>query len=448
MTLGLGEFGDQKLGATGKFLLDRLIATSHQGISVRKVGGNRKSEIRLRRFLHNPSVTHEEMMETALGRTCTLVAGRHVLAIQDTTALRDDGGAKGHYLHAMIAVDADDGTLLGPVAAIFLLRQGKQKTHCNKRAFSNKESARWLEATREAGKLSAAGARCVTVVADREGDIYDEFALRPAETELLIRCYHNRVLADGTELYACTEGAKELGRAIVHIPSAPGRTERDAVVALYARQVSLRRPKRNSAAETAKLPDQVSLTYVEAREIGAPDGTTPLHWRLLTTHPVSTFADARRIVGYYRTRWTIEQLFRVMKTDGFDIEAVVMTQELAFENLVTATMIAAVRVLQMVHARDGTSLRPMTDAFEPEDQPVMEAICATLEGRTAKQKNPHPPSSLAYATWVCARLGGWTGYYGVPGPIVVFRGLAQFTTMQAGYRIAQSQKRPVKTPLQ
>jgi hypothetical protein len=364
--------------------------------------------------------------------------------------LRDDGGAKGHYLHAMIAVDADDGTLLGPVAAIYLLRTGKQETHCNKRPFSEKESARWLEATREAAGLAAAGARCVTVVADREGDIYDEFALRPAETELLIRCYHDRVLTDGTQLYACTEGAKELGRDIVHVPSAPGRAERDAVVALYGRQVSLRRPKRNSAAEAAKLPEEVTLTYVEAREIGAPDGAAPLHWRLLTTHRVSTLADARRIVGYYRTRWVlgldprIEQLFRVMKTDGFDIEAVRMKAELAFENLVTATLIAAVRVLQMVHARDGISRRPMTDAFEAEAQPVMEAICVTLEGRTARQKNPHPPGSLAYATWVCARLGGWTGYYGVPGPIVIFRGLAQFTAMQAGYQIARARERPAQ----
>ncbi len=46
-----------------------------------------------------------------------------------------------------------------------------------------------------------AGAACVTVVVDRECDIYDEFALRPANVELLIRCHHDRMLADGTRLY-------------------------------------------------------------------------------------------------------------------------------------------------------------------------------------------------------------------------------------------------------
>jgi hypothetical protein len=216
------------------------------------------------------------------------------------------------------------------------------------------------------------------------------------------------------------------------------------VVAVYSRPVTVPRPGRNRAAEAAKLPPEVTLTYVEAREIGAPDGCEPLHWRLLTTHAVTTLADARRIVGFYRMRWTIEQLFRVMKTEGFDIEAVEMQQVLAFENLVTATMIAAVRVLQMVYARDGGSKRPMTDAFEAADQPAMEAVCATLEGRTARQKNPHPRGSLAYAARVCARLGGWTGYYGPPGPIVMFRGLAQFTTLMTGYPIARGSELPVQ----
>jgi hypothetical protein len=64
-------------------------------------------------------------------------------------------------------------------------------------------------------------------------------------------------------------------------------------------------------------------------------------------------------------------------------------------------------------------------------------VCATLEGKTAKQKNPHPPGSLAYATWVCARLGGWTGYYGKPGPIVVLQGLLRFNVMREGWALAR-----------
>ena len=89
----------------------------------------------------------------------------------------------------------------------------------------------------------------------------------------------------------------------------------------------------------------------------------------------------------------------------------------------------------MVGDRDGTARRPLTDVLDSADQPALEAVCATLEGKTARQKNPHRRGSLAYATWVCARLGGWTGYYGKSGPIVIVRGLSLFRAMHHGRKL-------------
>ena len=93
-----------------------------------------------------------------------------------------------------------------------------------------------------------------------------------------------------------------------------------------------------------------------------------MHWRLLTTHRVATLADALQITRFYRQRWTIEQLFRVMKTKGFDIEAVRVAEDGPFENLTTATLIAAIQVLQMVRGRDGAAGRPLEDAVPVENQ--------------------------------------------------------------------------------
>jgi hypothetical protein len=59
----------------------------------------------------------------------------------------------------------------------------------------------------------------------------------------------------------------------------------------------------------------------------------------------------------------------------------------------------------------------------------------SLEGKTAKHNNPHPKGSLAFASRVCARLGGWTGYYGKPGPIVMLRGLTEFHAIKHGWRL-------------
>ncbi len=43
-----------------------------------------------------------------------------------------------------------------------------------------------------------------------------------------------------------------------------------------------------------------------------------------------------------------------------------------------------------------------------------------------------PKGSLAFASWVIARLGGWTGYYGKPGPKVMRIGLAEFIAIKYG----------------
>jgi hypothetical protein len=179
----------------------------------------------------------------------------------------------------------------------------------------------------------------------------------------------------------------------------------------------------------------VALSLVEASEINPPAGVDGAHWRLLTTHAVNDVADARRIVDFYRQRWTIEQLFRTLKTQGFNVEALRQAEGGPFERLVAASLIAAVTVLQLVRERDGVAKRPLEDAFDPEDRPALEAISADLEGKTTKQKNPHPKGSLAFAAWVFARLGGWNGYYGKPGLVVMLHGLTRFQAIKHGWAL-------------
>ena len=209
-------------------------------------------------------------------------------------------------------------------------------------------------AGRNAGRSPARRLRRVeiTVVADREADIYEEFALRPPETHLVIRAMQDRRLACGGTLFACAESLPELGRLSVDLPAAPGRLARTAILVLRACPVVIPRPERRLA-EAARLPETVAVWLVDAREVDPPEGSAPAHWRLLTTHAAPDRAAAARLVGFYRQRWTIEQLFRTMKTQGFDIERSRIEHPVAFENLATATLIAAVQVLQLVRERDG-----------------------------------------------------------------------------------------------
>ncbi len=428
-----GAFWRPTAGKRGDFLYERLVAHGGKGVSVRQLGGNRAGEMRITRFLHNPKVKIGEMVSTALARTCAQVAGRHVLAIQDTSALRVDEKGIGLSFHPVIAVDANEGTVLGLVDNFFLSRKGGERATRRQRDFADKDSRRWLSGAESASALVEAGAACVTVVEDREGDIYECFAFKPAHVEKLVRAAQDRRLADGTSLFAKADEWEEAGRMVLDIPAAPGRKARKAELSVRFGKVEIQRPRHRKAG--GELPQTCPVTLVIAREINPAAGEEPALWFLLTTHQVNDIADARRIVGFYRLRWTIEQLFRTMKTKGFDIEALRQEQDGPLEKLVTVVLIAAIKVMQLVAEREGKTRRPLTDIFDRADQPALERICQNIQGKTEKQKNPHPTGSLAYAAWVFARLGGWTGYYGKPGPIVMLRGINQFHAIKHGWSL-------------
>ena len=279
---------------------------------------------------------------------------------------------------------------------------------------------------------AGAGAARVTAVADREGDIYEMFADRPEGVEVLVRAAQDRAVSQGTGRLFHSLADRPEREHKVALPARPGQSKREARIAVRFGAVTLQRPKNRPAAPG--LPAQQPVFLVEAREIAPPPGVTPAHWRLLTSHRVESFEQARWITQLYRRRWVIEQLFRTIKSKGFDIESVSM-QTAPFKTLCAMTLVAGVSCMQMVQDRDGSARRPLQDAFEAEDRPALEAVSTTLEGKTDKQKNPHPKGSLAFAAWVCARLGGWTGYYGKPGPVVMLHGLYQFRAIQRGYRI-------------
>jgi len=389
----------------------------------------------LGRFLRNGKVSVAEIVASAGARTAARVSGLHILAIQDTTSLRNDGDQRGMVAHPTIAVDAESGALLGLVHGQVLRREGGKKGSCTRRSFDEKESHRWLEGAEAAAGLAAAGAAGVTVVADRESDIYALFGRRPRDVELLVRSTHDRALVDGGKISARLSAMAAQDCMEVALPASPGRRPRTAKLALRFCPVEIKRPPGTTAMGGDDLPPSIRLSLVEAREIDAPEKTAPISWRLLTTHAVATLEQARWIIGLYRRRWVIEELFRTMKSKGFQIEQVSIA-DAPLEILAAAALVAAVSVMQMVRDRDGHAKRPLEDVFEAAELPALEAVSRSLEGKTQKQKNPHPRDSLAFASWVCARLGGWTGYYGKAGPIVILRGLYQFRTMQRGWSIA------------
>ena len=456
MEWSLGTFGDRRLNDAGGTILEQMVA--RETVCMRRFGGDRAGEESAGRFLANPKVTAAKIVESWGERTGPAAAGRHVLAIQDTTEVKFPttsghrrglgqigyGNIFGILAHAMIAVDAQTHACLGLVAGKVWNRTGKVTVPLARRRLADRESRRWLD-TAERAKQVLSPATMVTVVADRESDMYPEWATIPEEGfHLLTRVMVDRPLAgeNGGTLFTAAAGFPVAGTRPIELPARPPvHAKRTANVEIRFGEVEIVRPVNEKNRTLAKT---VCLRLVEVRETAPPENVEPVHWRLLTTHAVEDPAKAWLVVAWYQARWTVEQLFRVTKKQGLGLEG---SQIATAERLVKLTAIAlkaACLDMMLVQERDGKYGLPASVSFAEPEVDTIEALSPTLEGKTERQKNPHPARSLARASWVMARLGGWNCYYSPPGPITMRRGVERFHAIHEGRLLGSKRERDAR----
>jgi hypothetical protein len=415
-------------------------------------------ERRFGRLLRNPNVTVERIVAGWGEGTASAAVGRHVLGIQDGSEVNfptsedhrrglgtiGKGVGRGILLHPMLAVDAASGECLGLVGGHLWTRpeapprprgkNGKKKKDNKARPLSEKESRYWVE-TAQAAKEVLSSAAMVTMVADRESDIYQMWALVPGpNVHVLGRVYHDRTLQGGGTLLTAARSWPVLATRSILLREREGRPERRADVELRVGSVTLPRPR---TAREPGLPDQVVLTLIQLTERNPPEGAEPLVWRLLTTHAANDAEAAWQIVEWYKARWAIEQFFRTLKKQGFQIEDSQVETATSLLKLVAIAARAAVVVMQLTHARDGNSALNASFVFRSEELEVLNVLNSDYNKPTLSRRNPHPHRSLPWAAWIVARLGGWNGYQSdrPPGPITFKNGLDILRTMAAGWAL-------------
>ena len=86
-------------------------------------------------------------------------------------------------------------------------------------------------------------AASITVVADRESDIYEAFAKCPENVHLLTRAAQNRCLANGDYLFEALTKKPVATRYEIDVPPKGKRKQRQATVALRYGKVELCRPR-------------------------------------------------------------------------------------------------------------------------------------------------------------------------------------------------------------
>ena len=430
-------------------VLERMFMRLSAGM--RRLADTRAEKVAFTRLFRNPHVTVREILRTAAARTAEAAAGRHVLIIEDSSEINYEAKASrkrglgrvgngkdvGLFVHPALAVDAVDGGVLGLAAATIWRREGRKQDDYQALPIEAKESYKWIAAA-EAACRALTDTPLITVIGDREADIYEVFARLPdARAHVIIRAVRDRALGEQGRLFSEIARTPEVGRIAFDLQARPGRPARTVSLAVRLAAVTLRQPRLGA---DSRDPRELPLNIVEVREIDPPSPKDAVVWRLLTTHTVNTLADAIAVVDLYRARWIIEQLFRTLKSQAIDLEESLLADGDALERLAATALIAATRVMQLVHGR-GAAGHAVKAArlFGSTEITVLERLIDNLEGKTERQKNPHPSHSLAWAAWCIARLGGWNGYAKErpPGPITFCNGLRRFHAIADGFALAK-----------
>jgi hypothetical protein len=348
--LAMVDFGDERLDTRAAILLSAMGNRPNMSIPA-ACGGHAEIQAAYR-FFDNDKVTFEQMLAPHIQRTRQRMAEHKVvLLVQDTTEIdltrpqqqvagvgELDGWRRGLLLHEMQAFTVD-GTPLGTAWAQVLNRQEgvsrataayKQRRR-RQQPIEQKESMRWLVGLREAGALARMlrQSQCVCI-ADSEADIYEWFiesrSDSSAQADWLVRACQDRALEAQEEggpghlrervlatpvLYEVELliRGREAKTAMEDRSRRQTRVSRQAKVEVRAARVTLRPPWRADRSLPA-----VTVNVVLVREPNPPGGEPAVEWILVTTLPIETPEQVRRIVEYYCVRWSIEILFRTLKS--------------------------------------------------------------------------------------------------------------------------------------
>jgi len=413
------------------------------------------------RFLSNTEVTEANLIKGTIEHCVTQCQDKyHVLLIEDTTELnlekhrnriRDKSGLGltgnnkdiGFFCHPTLAVDPEDASLIG-VPDVYLWHRDEEKAKNPKKnhkqlVIEEKESYRWVKCAIESRKRLKTVKR-VTVVQDREGDIYESFCqLQNSGVDFVIRSNYDRKTTEG-KLHELLSNLPVIGEYKLQVTGdSKKRSKREAIMEIRYAKIELCRPF--NVVHPEKYPGTLPLyvVYVEEKPESVPPGEEPIKWILYTSHTVESIEDALQIVYWYTLRWLIEDFFRTLKTDGLNYEKSELETGAALRKLLIISLVAAIKILQLRQARDGTTKQKPTLVFSEDQLKCMEDLHERFEGKTEKQKNPHPKDNLGWATWLIARLGGWKGYTSQrPAGVETLRiGLQQFYSMYEGWLLGK-----------
>jgi hypothetical protein len=447
---------DKRLMNRGNSILNRLFANSVY--SIRQLANSDSEAKGIYRFLQNDNVSEDDIIKNMSSNCLSCVSGKSVLCIQDTSEInlynhrnrikKDEyigtvsgnyDGGLGFFIHPSFVIDSETLIPYGFSDVKVWNRTHEQpkkdRTHKNKLTpIEEKESYKWIESSLNTKKVLEQ-AEEIIIIQDREGDIYEQFCLVPdSKTHLLIRAKSNRILENKEKLFEHLSNQSFQGNYTVELEGDKRRNikKRTATIEVRFSKVTISGNQYTSK----KLPEKISLYAIEAKEVGE-NVENPIHWRLLTTKKVDDLQTALLCIEWYTYRWIIEEVFRILKKEGFNIEASELSQGKAIRKLCLMMLETIIKLFIMQIAYNTPEETNPRSCFTEEEIECLELQIEQLEGKTEKLKNPYKSSDLKRYIWAIARLGGWKGYISErkPGITTFWIGLQKFTSIMQGWML-------------
>ena len=421
----LGDrFGDSRLSRR----FTKICSLFEEGLSrtIPQTGQTKSSTKAMYRFFDNNSVTPQRMIaahNASFRPELSTKSVKRFLQVSDTVELDYTGTKaaqdlgplnyvkrKGMLLHNSL-IFSDEGIPLGLFWQSYHIRRDEDFGKSAERfslPFEYKEGFRWQ------GHFERGQSMCredpsleLIYIGDREADIIDLFQARAQpRMHLIIRSKHNRLLADRSDhLYNALAGQPVKGTYQISIRHPVYNRERTAHLEVRTRKVTLTQHR-----QTRNKPNRkkVTLYAVEAKEINPPPGITkPVHWVLLTTLPVHSFAQALEVIHYYSHRWLIERFHYILKSGGAKVEELQLETAHRLKNAVTAYSIAAIGVLKI---RYWAEKSPKTDIYKAGISPLEHEVLYTYANKNIDRsivfERDQPPSIEQYCR-VLGQIGGF-----------------------------------------
>ena len=351
------------------------------------------------------------------------------------------GLKRGYLCHNSLAVTPEGRDVIGLVNQILhrRVRVPKKETLPQLRARQSRESRLWL-----LGTQGLPADRRLVDVADQGADTF-EFLEHEVHSgrRFVIRVYRGRKVSAGHELSTSTHplqdyvrGLPAIGGSIIPVAAQPrhgrhaARLARTARLLISAAPISVHPPH---AKHGDHGRDPLPMWVVRVWEPEPPKTGDRIEWCLLTNEPVTTLEDAGRVIGWYRTRWVIEEFHKAKKT-GCAVEGLQFRDVARLEPMIAVLSVVATTLLNLRAAsqRPDAATRLARTVIDPSYVEVLSLW------RYSKIKT----LTVHEFFFALARLGGHQNRRSDhrPGWLILWRGWTKLQAMLLGAETNRTKK--------